>query len=193
MKCAPCIEKECSKGKDCFNNKDEIKAKYSPRELKMMLAADKLTEKYYMKKTRIEEVIYFAKEMKYKRLGMAFCIGLRQEAEILDRILSRDFKVFSANCKICGIKKSEMRPGTKVSEKKVRISCNPIGQAETLNQKKTDLNINLGLCLGHDILFTEHSRAPVTTLAVKDRVLGHNPLGAIYSRFYRLKRFNLDQ
>ena len=32
--------------------------------------------------------------------------------------------------------------------------------------------------MGHDILFTKHSKAPVTTLAVKDRVLTHNPLGA---------------
>jgi uncharacterized metal-binding protein len=193
MKCAPCDEKECSQGKDCTGSKQDIKSKYSTEDLMMMKVADKLTEKYYMKKTRIEEVIYFAKEMKYQKLGMAFCIGLRQEAEILDKILSKEFKVFSANCKICGIKKSEMRAKTKAKDKKIQISCNPVGQAEILNQKNTDLNINLGLCLGHDILFTEHSQAPVTTLAVKDRVLGHNPLAAVYSRFYRLKRFNLDK
>ncbi len=193
MKCAPCHEKECSQGKDCTGSKQEIKEKYSTEDLRMMQAADKLTEKYYMKKTRIEEVIYFAREMKYKRLGMAFCIGLRQEAEILDQIFSKEFKVFSANCKICGIKKSEFKSKPGAKDKQIKISCNPIGQAEILNKKNTDLNINLGLCLGHDILFAEHSQAPVTTLAVKDRVLGHNPLAAVYSRFYRLKRFKLDQ
>jgi len=68
--------------------------------------------------------------------------------------------------------------------------CNPIGQATFLNQKKTDLNIIIGLCIGHDILFSNHSKAPVTTLAVKDRVLAHNPLGAIYSHYYLNKISN---
>jgi len=43
----------------------------------------------------------------------------------------------------------------------------------------------VGLCVGHDMLFTRHSRAPVTTLVVKDRVLAHNPAGALYSGYYR--------
>jgi uncharacterized metal-binding protein len=44
----------------------------------------------------------------------------------------------------------------------------------------TDLNVLMGLCVGHDSLFFRHSAAPVTVLAVKDRVLGHNPLAAVY-------------
>ena len=64
-----------------------------------------------------------------------------------------------------------------------------MGQALVLNKEKTDLNVILGLCIGHDILFTQHSQAPVTTLAVKDRVLAHNPLGAIYSNYYLEHRF----
>jgi uncharacterized metal-binding protein len=43
------------------------------------------------------------------------------------------------------------------------------------------LNILLGLCVGDDTLFIKHSKAPVTVLAVKDRVLAHNPLGALYT------------
>ncbi|OPY27009.1 MAG: hypothetical protein A4E27_00631 [Methanobacterium sp. PtaU1.Bin242] len=65
--------------------------------------------------------------------------------------------------------------------------CNPLGQASFLNRENTDLNIIIGLCIGHDLLFTEHSKAPVTTLVVKDRVLAHNPLGAIYSKYYQNK------
>ena len=69
--------------------------------------------------------------------------------------------------------------------------CNPIGQAKLLNEAKTDLNIVLGLCVGHDTLFFKYSDAPVTVLAVKDRVLAHNPLGAVYTAetFYRDKLF----
>lgn len=58
--------------------------------------------------------------------------------------------------------------------------CNPIAQAEYLNDKQTDLNIVLGLCVGHDSLFFKYSKAPTIVLAVKDRVLDHNPLKAIY-------------
>ncbi|MPM98578.1 hypothetical protein SDC9_145766 [bioreactor metagenome] len=58
--------------------------------------------------------------------------------------------------------------------------CNPIGQANFLNSAKTELNIMLGLCVGHDSLFIKCSDAPITVFAVKDRVLAHNPLGALY-------------
>jgi uncharacterized metal-binding protein len=59
--------------------------------------------------------------------------------------------------------------------------CNPIGQASVLDDNGCELNILLGLCVGDDTLFIKHSRAPVTILAVKDRVLAHNPLGALYT------------
>ena len=39
-----------------------------------------------------------------------------------------------------------------------------------LNKEETDLNILVGLCVGHDSLFYKYSKAPVTTLVVKDRV-----------------------
>ena len=58
--------------------------------------------------------------------------------------------------------------------------CNPILQAKLLNEQKTELNIALGLCVGHDSLFYRYSDAMVTTLVAKDRVLAHNPVGAIY-------------
>ena len=58
--------------------------------------------------------------------------------------------------------------------------CNPIAQARLLNNAKTDLNLVVGLCIGHDILFLKNAQAPSTVLIVKDRVLGHNPAAAIY-------------
>jgi uncharacterized metal-binding protein len=68
--------------------------------------------------------------------------------------------------------------------------CNPICQAAVLDAEGCELNILLGLCVGDDALFIKHTNAPVTVLAVKDRVLAHNPLGALYTsrNFYtRLK------
>jgi uncharacterized metal-binding protein len=54
------------------------------------------------------------------------------------------------------------------------------------------MNLVVGLCVGHDMLFTKRSEAPVTTFVVKDRVLAHNPVGAIYSGYYLEHRFGLS-
>lgn len=133
--------------------------------------------------TRLEEIVRFARMMGYGRLGLAFCIGVRNEARTLARILlNRGFEVVSVCCKTGGIPKEEL--GVKDEEKIIPGSyeamCNPIGQAKVLNEEKCDLNILLGLYVGHDSLFIKHSEAPITVFAVKDRLLGHNPLAALY-------------
>jgi uncharacterized metal-binding protein len=140
--------------------------------------------------TRIEETCAFAERAGFRRLGLAFCAGLIHEAEVLDRILTaRGFVVVSVVCKLGGIPKEELGLGDadKVRPGTFETMCNPIGQAELLNRAGTDLNIMLGLCVGHDALFLRHAAAPCTVLAVKDRVLGHNPLAALYTSgsYYR--------
>ena len=50
--------------------------------------------------------------------------------------------------------------------------------------KCTDFNLMLGLCVGHDSMFLKYSEALVSVIAVKDRLLGHNPLAALYSGYY---------
>ncbi len=190
MKCALCEDKKCRAGKDC----PEIAAnvKYEGETLESMKVSAKIESKYYMKKTRLEELIQYAGDMGYTKLGIVFCIGLEKEARIIHRILAKDFDVFSVCCKVCGIGKDQYGLD-KLHSDGFEAICNPIGQSLVLNDKKTDLNIILGLCIGHDILFTRHSNAPVTTLAVKDRVLAHNPLGAIYSNYYLKNRFDINE
>jgi uncharacterized metal-binding protein len=143
-----------------------------------------------MKKTRLEELILYAKGMGYEKLGVAFCIGMAKEAKIIHEILARDFDVSSVCCKVCGLGK-DIYGLEQLRGDGFEATCNPIGQALVLNQVKTNMNIILGLCIGHDILFTQHSEAPVTTLVVKDRVLAHNPLGAIYSNYYLKNVFGM--
>ena len=65
--------------------------------------------------------------------------------------------------------------------------CSPIAQAKVLNAAKTDFNILLGLCVGHDSLMMRYSDALCTVLVAKDRVTGHNPLAAIqlYRSYYK--------
>ncbi|MEN6293449.1 MAG: DUF1847 domain-containing protein [Methanobacterium sp.] len=186
MNCAVCREKECRNGKDCLKLAEEMKELYGEREISLIKTAAFIEAEYYMKKTRIEEIILFGEKMGYKKIGLAFCIGLEKESREIYSIFKEHFKVYSTCCKVCGIDKTEFDLD-KIDKTRDETMCNPIGQASFLNKKKTDLNIIIGLCIGHDILFTEHSEAPVTTLAVKDRVLAHNPLGAIYSNYYRNK------
>jgi uncharacterized metal-binding protein len=69
--------------------------------------------------------------------------------------------------------------------------CSPIAQAMILNGEKTDFNILVGLCVGHDSLFLKYAEAFSTVLVAKDHVLGHNPSAALYtaeSYYSRLMR-----
>jgi len=126
-------------------------------------------------KTRIEETMQFAKRCGYKKIGIAFCSALANEANIIEKVFRyHGFETESVICKVGNLSKEILE----VEDKKPM--CNPITQAEFLNNAKTDLNVVIGLCVGHDSLFIKYSEAPVTVLAVKDRVLAHNPLGAVY-------------
>lgn len=134
----------------------------------------------------------FSKKMGYKRFGIAFCGGLSHEAEILTKILENNqFEVASVMCKVGGVEKEFL--GTdenlKINSKNYETMCNPIAQAKVLNEAKTDFNIMLGLCVGHDSLFMKYSEAMTTVFAVKDRLFGHNPLAAIYASHSYYDRF----
>jgi uncharacterized metal-binding protein len=134
-------------------------------------------------KTRIVEICEFAKKMGYKRLGLAFCVGLMKEAGLVEDILKiHGFEVISVLCKAGRTPKREigLKEKETISRGLEEAMCNPIYQAKLFNHEKTEFNILLGLCVGHDSLFFKYSEAPVTVLAVKDRVTGHNPLAAIY-------------
>ena len=140
--------------------------------------------------TRLEEIISLSKKMGYKRLGVAFCLGLMNEAKILVPILqNRGFDVVSVCCKTGGIDKDEIgvEDEEKICPGAYEPMCNPIAQAEILNKEKTDFNILVGLCVGHDALLLKHTEALTTVFIVKDRLLGHNPVAALYqsSAYYR--------
>jgi len=123
-------------------------------------------------------------EMRYTRLGIALCVGLKEEARMLTSIFeAKGFEVASVNCKVGRIPKEDI--GLAGDEKIMgpdimEPMCNSIAQAEVLNAEQVDLAVMLGLCVGHDTLFIKYCNVPCTVLAVKDRVLGHNPLAALY-------------
>lgn len=123
--------------------------------------------------SRLPKTIRFAKLCGFQKLGLAFCITLKDEAAQVDRILRQEgFQVSSIICKVGHVSRQEVL-GVGGS---CNAMCNPIAQAELLNREKTQLNIVLGLCVGHDSLFIRHSEAPVTVLAAKDHVYDNAPL-----------------
>ena len=183
--CARCESKKCRDGKDCFAKDNNHKQLYQDDQTtELHRAASAIEASYYGKETRLGEIVQFAKQLQYKRIGLAFCIGLSEEAKIIDEILSNHFEVISVCCKVCGIDKKDFDLPQILSENN-EVMCNPAGQAQLLNEAETQLNVICGLCVGHDAIFAKVSNAPVTTLIAKDRVLAHNPAGAIYSRYIR--------
>ncbi len=164
----------------------------NPSHKSLAIAAAHVEAEGYCKWSRVEETMEFARKCGFTKIGIAFCGGLHHEARLLDGILRQNgFEVYSAVCSCGGIRKEEM--GIK-NEEKVRpgtdeIMCNPVGQAFVLQQAGTEFNVVVGLCVGHDSLFLMHSKAPTTVLVAKDRVLAHNPVGALYTShgYYKQK------
>jgi uncharacterized metal-binding protein len=141
--------------------------------------------------TRVEDTIAFAKLMGWTKVGIATCIGLLDEASRLQEILAaQGLEPVSVCCKVGSVDKERLgvsdaekvRPGT------FEPACNPVAQARILNEVGTDVNVVVGLCVGHDMLFSKHSQAPVTTLVVKDRVTGHNPAAVLYGQNFYYRR-----
>jgi uncharacterized metal-binding protein len=149
-----------------------------------------IENEFYLQYTRVEEVMEFSRRMGFHKIGIATCVGLIEESRILARILRKNgFEVYGAVCKIGSFLKADVGVSQDDMTRTGAVMRNPIMQAEVLNQAGTDFNVVMGLCVGHDSLFYKYSEALVTTLVAKDRVLAHNPVGALYQAkaYYRNK------
>jgi len=187
--CAQCKTRACRNGKDCFASAGRHLEFYQDERLaRLHRAASAVEARHYCKATRLQEVALFARELGFRKLGLAFCIGLAEEAAVIAGVLGRDFKVVSACCKGGGIAKKTLNLEQIDPAAEAETMCNPAGQADLLAAAGTELNIICGLCVGHDCIFAMRSKAPVTTLIVKDRVLGHNPIAAVYCQYLRQRQ-----
>ncbi len=204
VQCSYCGKKSCFMG-DVSNSPEFCPSKVAPEALQE--ARTKLedpeirrfaqdvakTWKGMAGKNRIELTMEYARNRGYKKLGLAFCVGLSQEAELLaNALMNEGFDVISASC-MCGSLSSDdvgLPEKDKIISGKRQPMCNPIGQAAVLDQGGSELNIMLGLCVGDDVLFIKHSKAPVTVIGVKDFALAHNPLGALYTSRTMFSRLN---
>lgn len=188
--CAYCQKHSCHKNslkeapKNCptKNESDELEKileEYNKKEIyDIAKASAEVVMDNYGLKPRVTEIIDFCSKMQYKKIGLAFCVALAKEANIFTKILVKHgFEVETVICKLGNVNRENIG----IENCNIPM-CNPIAQAEFLNKENTEFNIVLGLCVGHDTLFFKYSKAPVTVLAVKDRVFDHNPLSAIKGR-----------
>ncbi|MHA2035149.1 MAG: DUF1847 domain-containing protein [Promethearchaeota archaeon] len=146
--------------------------------------------KGYMHWPRLKDTIEYAKGMGFNKIGLASCVALQKETEKTAEILiSYGFEVCSVCCKTGSINKlnvgvpKEYSMISKTGYPIGFVTCNPVAQALILNKAKTDLNLIVGLCVGHDINFTRLSDAPVTTFIAKDRLSPHNPATVLYTHY----------
>lgn len=158
---------------------------------KIAVAAAQTESSGYMRRTRVEDIMDFARRLDAQRIGIAHCVGLMHEARLAAEIfLANQFEVFSVCCKVGSIPKEKigLEDSEKVCPGEFEALCNPVAQAALLEKAGAQLNVLVGLCVGHDSLFFMHSHAPVTVLVAKDRVLGHNPVAALYTSSSYYKR-----
>lgn len=142
--------------------------RYSADDRLMMASAELARD---AKKDRVEELIGLCNTHGIRTIGIANCVSFQKESDILvQQLRENGFEVHDINCKMARIPSSEFVPEAK------GIACNPIGQANFLAEHATQLNLSVGLCVGHDILFNMHTKAPVSTLLVKDRMLKHRTI-----------------
>jgi len=181
--CRACLERICLNGDSCLPETWREVGALSASARHMLEATTDIAAEEERRLCRVSELIYFCHEMHFSRIGLAFCEELREPAEILAGVLDRSFETVSVSCRVGG-------PGVADSGGHggalglPPVKCNPVAQAAVLNRAGCDINVLLGLCLGSDCIFAQHSLAPVTTLFVKDRSLANNPISAVYSEYY---------
>lgn len=208
LKCAICHVQACTEEPGSQHYPDfcpmsqetkalpEAREAYEDQDKRNLAQAAARTEAAgYCEEPRVEEIMNFARRLGVNRLGIASCVGLLREARLLQEILEANgFEVFSVCCKAGSIPKEEigLADDEKIRPGQFEALCNPIGQAKLLNEAGTGLNVVVGLCVGHDSLFFQHSEAPVTVLVAKDRVTGHNPAAALYTSHSYYQRLRAD-
>jgi uncharacterized metal-binding protein/rhodanese-related sulfurtransferase len=184
MNCSSCKNKSCRTGNDCFGIKDEsLSLLTSVRFHNTASAASSLIDNGKAGSlNRLEEIIEYCREMKYTSIGIAYCFGVAGLAKSFEKELNNaGLSTLMIQCTAGGVKEKEIDT-TKTIE---TVSCNPAGQALFLKKHNADFIVEMGLCLGHDVIFHTLTDIPFTVFLVKDRVLRHNPALALpsYSDF----------
>ena len=168
-----------------YNDNQEVR--------ELAIAAAQVEADYYCKATRAEETVHLCRRLGITKVGIACCGGLKKEGKAFAKILESNGLIpYGVICKAGNRDKLDigLTEEEKVKPNGFEPMCNPILQAKLLNKEQTELNVIIGLCVGHDSLFTKYSDALVTTLVAKDRVLAHNSVAALTNLDGYYKKLN---
>ncbi|MBQ9954075.1 MAG: DUF1847 domain-containing protein [Eggerthellaceae bacterium] len=176
--------------------RDELAAAYADLDLQLIQAANEVSARCGCEGLcRLEEIMDFARRLGYRKIGIANCGAMQAEALTTAKILRlHGYEVFGVSCKYGSVTHEQLGIPEGGLAKPEATTCNPLAQAERLNAAGTELNVVMGLCVGHDSIFVKHSDAPCTTFVVKDRMLGNNPVAVLHTcnvtahRWSRLKK-----
>ena len=127
----------------------------------------------------LQETILFARKFGARKIGIATCISLASEARFTAKALRKEgFEVVGAICKVGCITFGDLNVPCDERGPEA-VLCNPLYQAQLLNEQNTDLNVVIGLCAGHDALLFKHADAPCTVLTAKDFRYDHCSIHAL--------------
>ncbi len=181
MDCTKCNIKTCRITESCksqkFDNESLMLEYHLPDNQIIVQAAAILVDNGRAGTlSRLQEIIEFSKSMNFQRIGLAYCYGMEKDADLVAQIFRESgFKTIPVSCTTGGFKQSEVNENSPID----KVSCNPLAQAEQINNETVDFTVTMGLCLGHDILFQKKIQSYTTTLLVKDRIFDHNPIKAL--------------
>ncbi|MDO8670103.1 MAG: DUF1847 domain-containing protein, partial [Dehalococcoidia bacterium] len=152
--CSDCAVFVCGKGetervpKNCpivLNPLVDTREIFADPEIRTIAHAAAVVEsRGYMHWTRVEETIEFARAIGASKVGLAFCVGLRNEAKVYGKVLEANgLEVVSIACKAGAIPKEEIgiADHDKVRPGNLEVACNPVAQALVLNEAGTQLNL----------------------------------------------------
>ena len=123
-------------------------------------------------KSRVEHIVDFSRSLGVKRLGIGSCLRYIKDARFLQRLFQEEgFQCTIIFCKVGGWQTKDID----VNKKTNWIICNPIGQALILNKLGCEVEITLGLCMGHEMIFNKYAEGYVTNLYVKEKISHERP------------------
>ena len=181
MNCLACKTKSCrssiSCGAESFDLDTALQRYHEPENQKVIQTGAHLVDGGRAGTlSRMQEIVEFAKEMRYGKIGLAYCYGMEALAEQVRQILaSEGRRAIGVSCTVGAFRQDMVNEESSLPG----VSCSPLNQAAQLNAQGVDLAIVIGLCMGHDILFNRQFAGDVTTLVVKDRLYDHAPVQGI--------------
>lgn len=176
MNCTVCSQHSCRRlepcGGEAFDRLEALEAYKESSSQAIVQASAVLVDGRAGELSRWEEILEFFTHRGYRRLGLAYCWGLEGWAKALVQQLKvKGIPVSAVSCTVGAHSQTQINESSPLAG----VSCNPISQARQLMAEGVDFALQVGLCLGHDILFTREFKGDQTTLVVKDRKWAHQP------------------